>query len=368
MRILMLNYEFPPLGGGASPITGELSTQLALVGHEVDVVTMGFKGLPRTEVHGTLRIFRVPSVRRSAVVCSTPEMATYLPPALWQSLMLNRQRRYDIVHAHFLIPTAPIGVVVGKLCQLPLVVTIHGSDVPGYNPDRFQGGHQLLAPLWRWIVRHTDVIISPSAYLRDLLQQTLPTPVTLIPYGFHRPSQPPTVRKPRILAASRLFPRKGLHHFLDALATIDTTGWEIIIAGDGPARTDLEAQAQRLGIDVQFVGFVKGTALQELYASSEIFVFPSLRDNFAVVLLEAMSAGCAIIASNTAGTPEVVGDAGILVPPTDSSAIAAALRHLMHNPEARNELRYRAEQRIHELSWDVVRAQHESLYRRMLEA
>ncbi|GIV96194.1 MAG: 1,2-diacylglycerol 3-glucosyltransferase [Herpetosiphonaceae bacterium] len=362
----MLNYEYPPLGGGASPITGALAQQLAAAGHQVDVVTMSFRGLPRYESQGCLRVFRVPSWRRSQVSCSTPEMLTYLLPALWRSLRLHKETRYDLIHAHFIIPTSPVGAALRTLHRLPLVVTIHGSDVPGYNPDRFRLGHRLLRPAWRWLARQADALISPSAYLRDLLQTHIQIPVTLIPYGFDSAPPPLVERRRRILAASRLFPRKGIQYLLEALEGIDLEGWEVVIAGDGPSRGELEEQARRLGLPVRFAGFVKGQSLIDLYAGSEIFVFPSLRDNFPVVLLEAMSAGCAVIASNVTGIPEVVGEAGVLVPPANAAALREALLALMRDPVARRRYGEAAQAHIRRFSWPLILAQHESLYRHVL--
>src|SRR6266487_2740390 len=131
----MLNYEYPPLGGGASPITGALAEQLAVAGHDVDVVTMEFLGLPRFEEHGRLRVYRVAAVRRSQVRASTREMLSYLPSALNRSLTLTRERPYDLIHSHFVIPTSIVAALLRRVRGLPSVITIHGSDVPGYNPD-----------------------------------------------------------------------------------------------------------------------------------------------------------------------------------------------------------------------------------------
>ncbi|NTV63542.1 MAG: glycosyltransferase [Oscillochloris sp.] len=367
MRILMLNYEYPPLGGGASPITGALAEQLALAGHTVDVVTMGYKGLPAREEHvaGRLRVLRVPALRASPVRASTPEMASYLLSALPLTLKLIASQRYDLIHAHFLIPTGALAALLKRLTGLPLVVTIHGSDVPGYNPDRFTGGHRLFAPLWRQIVASADAIVSPSQHLAQLLQRSAPAPVTIIPYGFQPPVAQSAPRRQRILFASRLFPRKGAQHLLQALAGIDLRGWEVVIAGDGPLLAELQAQARQLGIDVQFPGFVKGQALLDLYASSAIFVFPSLHDNFPVVLLEALSAGCAVITNNVTGMPEVVGEAGVLVPPTDIAALRAAISSLMADEARRAELGALARERVAAFGWDGILAQHVALYARV---
>jgi glycosyltransferase involved in cell wall biosynthesis len=367
MRILMLNYEYPPLGGGASPITGALCEQLACVGHSVDVVTMGYADLPARELllDARLRVIRVPALRSSPVRASTSEMASYLISALPVALAMAANRRYDLIHAHFLIPTGALAAMLKRLTGLPLVVTIHGSDVPGYNPDRFTGGHRLFGPLWRQIVSSADAIISPSHYLAQLLQRSAPAPVEVIPYGFTPPELGEAQRRQRILFASRLFPRKGAQHMLQALAGVDLTGWEVVIAGDGPLLGALEAQARDLGLDVQFPGFVKGQALQNLYASSAIFVFPSLHDNFPVVLLEALSAGCAVITNDVSGMPEVVGEAGVLVKPKDIAGLRAVIVGLMGDENRRNELGAQARLRVEAFAWDGILARQLELYARV---
>ncbi|MEI7644001.1 MAG: glycosyltransferase family 4 protein [Chloroflexales bacterium] len=367
MRIMMLNYEYPPIGGGASPITRALSEELARAGHAVDVVTMGYRDLPFREVRfdGRLHVFRVPALRASPVRAVTVEMASYILSALPMTLGLAARQRYDVIHAHFLMPTGVLAAVVKQFTGLPLVVTIHGSDVPGYNPDRFKRGHRVLAPLWRQLVRRADAIISPSNYLRSLLQRGADVPVDVIPYGFDLPEAGAVPRRRRILFASRLFPRKGAQHMLQALEGVDLTGWDVIIAGDGPMLGPLQAQAHQLGLDVQFPGFVKGQELQDLYASSAIFVFPSLHDNFPVVLLEALSAGCAVITNNVTGMPEVVGDAGVLVKPHDIAGLRAAIVGLMGDENRRRQLGDMARQRVESFAWGRILAQHLEVYGRV---
>ncbi|MBX0328719.1 glycosyltransferase family 4 protein [Oscillochloris sp. ZM17-4] len=367
MRIMMLNYEYPPIGGGASPITRALSEELARDGHAVDVVTMGYGKLPFREdlIDGRLRVFRVPALRASPVRAITVEMASYVLSALPVALGLAARHRYDLIHAHFLMPTGVLAVALKRLTGLPLVVTIHGSDVPGYNPDRFKRGHRLLAPLWRQIVRQADAIISPSRYLGGLLQRGADVPVDVIPYGFRLPEAGAAPRRRRILFASRLFPRKGAQHMLQALAGVDLTGWDVVIAGDGPMLAPLQEQARQLDLDVQFPGFVKGQELQDLYASSAIFVFPSLHDNFPVVLLEALSAGCAVITNNVTGMPEVVGDAGVLVKPHDIPGLRAAIVGLMGDETWRARLGESARRRVEGFSWGRILAEHLELYGRV---
>ncbi|NCC31089.1 MAG: glycosyltransferase family 1 protein [Chloroflexia bacterium] len=364
MRILMLNYEYPPLGGGAAPVTQALAEHLAFAGHTVDVVTSGYRGLPFREQshHERLCIYRVPAIRRSTVRADVLDMSSYLVSALPWVLFLTRNVRYDLIHTHFLFPTGVVGATVKQITGLPLVVTIHGSDVPGYNPDRFTGGHWLLQPIWKGVVEATDAIISPSAYLGELLQRSSPAHVDIIPYGFDAPPVASLARRQRILFASRLFPRKGAQHLLQALVGLDLAGWEVIIAGDGPMLGELKVLAERLGVVVQFPGFIKGQALQDLYASSAIFVFPSLHDNFPVVLLEALSHGCAIITNNCSGMPEVIGEAGILVEPGNIDDLRVALARLMADTALRTMLSMQAHERLETFAWEGIVEQHLELY------
>jgi glycosyltransferase involved in cell wall biosynthesis len=328
---------------------------------------MGYGKLPFKEqmIEDRLRVFRVPALRRSPVRAVTVEMASYLASAFPTALALAARRRYDLIHAHFLMPTGVLASALKRATGLPLVFTVHGSDVPGYNPDRFKRGHKLLTPVWKTVVRSADAIISPSAYLRELLQKGQAAPVSLIPYGFNAPAPSGVTRRRRILFTSRLFPRKGAQFMLEAVAGLDLSGWEVVIAGDGPMLEPLKEQARRLGLDVQFPGFVKGQALRDLYASSAIFVFPSLHDNFPVVLLEALSHGCAIVTNNCTGMPEVVGEAGLLVKPHDVPGLRSAIARLMGDADLREELGRRAHRRVAELSWERVLEQHLELYGRL---
>src|SRR5690606_17830487 len=135
-------------------------------------------------------------------------------------------------------------------------------------------------------------------------------------------------KRNRILVVTRMFPRKGVQHFVEALAGLQHD-WEVVIAGDGPYLPQLKSQAKRMGLNVNFVGFVQGDTLAARRATSLIFVFPPLQENLPTVLLEAMEAGCAIITTRSDGCAEVTGDAGIAVSPERPYQIHSALVLLM---------------------------------------
>ena len=368
MRILTLNYEFPPIGGGGSPVSHELGRELVAQGHDVDVVTMGFKGLPAREVVDGINVHRVACLRKRADLCKTHEMASFVLAALPKVARLVATQSYDVNHTHFIMPTGLLSRMVKGWAKLPIVVTMHGSDVPGYNPDRFGIEHRLLAPLWRWILHGADHLISPSQYLRQLVDERAEgQPITIIPNGFRyerfRADRP---KERRILVVSRMLPRKGVQHLLAALPGLDLRGFQIDIVGDGPYLPTLRQMAGEQGLPVRFWGWLDNSslALKNLYERASIFAFTSEAENFPVVLLEAMAAGQAIVTCNGTGCPEVVGPDALLVPPRRPDCLARALARLIDNDELRADLGRRARARVEEeFGWQGIARRHVALYR-----
>lgn len=364
MRVLVLNHEFPPVGGGASPMAWQLCRRLAALGHEVDVVTMRYGDLPPFEQREGVRIHRTWALRRRADICHTHEMATYLLGAWPTVRRLLRQRRPQIIHCHFLLPAGPLAWRAGRVAHVPWVVTCHGSDVPGYNPERFGLDHKLLRPAWRALARRAALLISPSESLKRLILAQHPAArVQVIPNGIDLPDYAPVPKERRIVLCSRLLARKGFQYALEAIRTLELD-WQLDVIGDGPFRAELERLAAGSKTPVAFSGWLDrdGPQLRRLYETGSIFIFPSEAENFPIVLLEAMAAGMAIIASSAGGCPEVVGEAALLVPPRDSPAIRRELQKLIASPDLRRNLAEAARRRVRQFAWPSVAEQYLRCY------
>ena len=338
MKILVLNQEYPPIGGGASPVTASLCRHYAQLGHHVDVVTMGFKNLPATETVDRVNIHRVPCWRRRANLCHPHELATFLPAALGRSLALLRRHHHDIIHCHFIIPCGVAALLAGKITQTPYVITAHGSDVPGFNSDRFQLIHRFTRPPLQVICRHAAALTAPSTFLQNLIHQRIGCyPIHQIPNGidptrFSRASQ--TAKQNIILATGRLLPRKGFQTLIRAVHDL-ALPYEVHIAGDGPYRTHLEELARNSQTPVIFHGWIEPNRPEfyRLYQQAAIYVLPSAQENASVALLEAMAAGCAVVTSNVSGCPETVADAGELIDFDDHQHLRQILQHWSQHPE-----------------------------------
>jgi glycosyltransferase involved in cell wall biosynthesis len=368
VQILKTSYEYPPLGGGGAKVVHGLATRLAARGHTVGLVTMGFRGLPATQIDDGVHVQRISKTRLRISTCSFIEMIPYVLLAPLHLIKRCRAERYVVNHTHFIFPGGIISYVLKRFTGLPYVITAHGSDVPHYNPNRFRYLHRLLRPLWRKIVADADLILCPSKSIEDLIKVAAPQARThIIPNAIDTDKFKPREKNPRsLLVVTRMFERKGVQYTLRALAEMRGQ-FDINIVGDGPYLPTLKSLAKELGVEARFWGHIANDSqeLKDLYETAAIFVFTSEAENFPIVLLEAMIAGAAIITSSGTGCAEVVADAGILVPVRDSQAIKQALMQLEGNPRQARELGVAARERvIARFSWDGVIEQHLEVYGR----
>jgi len=365
MRILVLNYEYPPLGGGAAPVCEQLCRHFAAMGHGVEVVTMGFRGLPARESRDGVQITRVPALRKCQATCETPEMLSYVLSAFPRVVSRLRRNLFDIIHVHFVIPTGLLACMATRFRKTPYVITAHGSDIPGYNPDRFKKEHRITTPLLKIIMKRAAALTSPSQFLRALMLEACgPFDIRHIPNGIDLDRFLPKPKQKRILMTGRLLPRKGFQHVLQALQGVETD-FEVHIAGDGPIRAELEAMAKTLAVKVVFHGWLDNNSqeLKDLYETSAIFCLPSERENASISLLEAMAAGMALITSNVTGCHETVGDAGFVVPPKDPGALRPLLEKLMASESLTAECATKARERVVEkFDWRKISSQYLGLF------
>ncbi|MDF1585486.1 glycosyltransferase family 4 protein [Marinimicrococcus flavescens] len=367
MRLLTLTCEYPPVGGGGATACRILCEALVRAGHAIDVVTAGMADLPATEEIGGVRVHRVPGVRRWRHYSNAVEQASFVLPMYRRAAGLLGRYRHDLCHCHFVVPTGAVASALLHRHGLPYVLTAHGSDVPGYNPDRFAFLHGLIAPAWRHILAGAAAVTSPSMFLAGLLDQRMQLDVEVLPNPFELPRGVAAERGRRVLAVSRLVERKGLQHLIAAMGALDTD-WELIVAGDGPLLPELRRQAAEAGVRASFLGFVPREELAGLYAGAGLFVMPSLRENFPMVLLEAMAAGCAVVSTDAEGCAEVVGNAARLVPAGDVLALGRAIETLSRDAAHRQELGREAQRRARSFGADEVAGRFAALFARCLAA
>jgi glycosyltransferase involved in cell wall biosynthesis len=366
MKILMLCYEFPPLGGGGSRVVHGLSKELARQGQQVDLVTMGFRGLPGVEQFNGLRVYRVSNLRIATYKCTVPEAACHLVLAVHKAKQLARRENYDVVHSHFILPDGLIAWLLNKQFHLDYVITAHGSDVPGYNPHRLKLAHKVVTPIWMRITQDAMQVVCPSRILQDLvIKHNGFARTVVIPYGFSATRfEIDGKRQKRILVVTRMLKRKGVQYLLEAVKGL-ALDHEIHIVGDGPYLPVLKRLANQTKTYIKFWGWLDNFSpeLKQLFETSRIFVLTSEAENFPVALMEAMAAGLAIITTRDTGCAEVVGETAILVRAKEVNELRDALLRLTSDNNLCLRLGTGARHRIKEqFSWDAVAKQYMNLY------
>lgn len=362
MNLLLINYEFPPLGGGSASATANLARHLAAAGEAVTVLTGGYADLPSREEKDGYTLIRVPSPRR-AVDRSTPfEMSGFAVAATLRAV--TGRMRPDVAIAFFGFPSGPVAATLRLLRGTPYIVSLRGGDVPGHQPEQLARAHRLMRPLLTGVWRRAAGVVAPSDGLRRLAETSAPdVPVTVIPNGVDTDVFCPASkmgmrsRQPRLLYVGRVSEEKGLGDILPALCMVKDSAWTLDIVGDGPLRPDLERRVADAGLGgrVQFRGWRAREDMPEVYRHADIFIFPSRGEGLPNTVLEAMASALPVVAVRAMGTDEAVvhEETGYLVPMGDAGAFAARLAAVLADESLRDKLGQAGRQRAAQFfSWE----------------
>lgn len=379
MRILIVNYEFPPLGGGGANATRYLARELVRRGHTLDVLTSRCFGLSAQETVDGATVYRVPVWRRRIDFCSVREMATFLASALPKAVALAMRHRYDLVHVCFGVPCGPIGWLLKRTHGLPYLIRMGGGDIPGFKPYGYARHYRWAAPIVKYLWGDADALVVVSADLEERVRRIHPSVTPLvIPNGVDldefSPARRPTAAGPvTILTVSRLISRKRVDVLLTATVRLKArtaVPFRIDIVGDGVDRPFLESLTDTLGLRdlVRFRGTVRHDELPDVYRSGDIFVLTSLAEGMPNVLLEALATGLPLVATDTGGSLELIIPEvnGFIVPKEDPEALARVLQRLLEDPALRAASGRKSRAHAQQFSWAAVAARTEDLYERIV--
>lgn len=336
MRILVLNYEFPPVGGGGGRVAEDICIGLARNGHSVRVQTAHFKGLPKVERKNGYTIYRSWSLRRHAHTCSVWEMAAYLLTNLIPSLKHAFVWKPDVIHVHFAVPTGVLGWVVSRVTGIPYVLSTQLGDVPGGVPDQTDHLFRVVKPLTNPIWKDAAAVTVPSEHIRRLALSSYGRTIETVPNGMDLGSvtqSPPEPNNPkRLVFAGRFNPQKNLLFLVKILKRISDLPWEMEMLGDGPLRSEIVEAVKEAGLEkrVHFRGWVEPETVESVMSSSDILFLPSLSEGLPVVGVRALASGLAIVGSDVGGIDDCVENSvnGFLCPVNDVDAFETAFRKM----------------------------------------
>lgn len=312
MKILVLNYEFPPVGGGGGQACADLCRGLAERGHQMIVITTLAPGLPRREDLGSCQVQRVFTGRRSLFRASFAAMAGYVIGAFLPGLGQVLRWRPDLIHAHFAVPTGALALALSSLTGTPYVVTAHLGDVPGGVPEKTDRWFRRVYPLTPRIWRRAAAVVAVSEYTRQLAQRHYPVRIDVIPNGIPLEERSTDVeglhQPPRMIFVGRFQPQKNLPFLVDLLARVKDLPWTMVFAGDGPQRAEVEARLQGYGLTerVHMLGWVSREEVDRQMRASDVLLMPSRAEGLPVVGLQALACGLALVVSRVGGLSELV--------------------------------------------------------------
>jgi len=369
-KICMVTACYPPSRGGIEKSVNELTHYLLKKGHQIQIITSS-RGLDPTnfyhEEQGNLEITRYPETRFFFDCPINPKIAAHV-------LRCN----YDVLHVHGVTPTiSDMAIVLGKIKRRPVVLTYHYSPVPDYG--RRCG--RFLSKLYMKIIDPVVVNLSDSAVvatksfakanssLKNILKK-----IVIVPLGVDALIKGASLNefddetKINVLFVGQLKKYKGIRYLLKAIELLSEESFplNLTIVGGGPERRSLETYARNLGVNANFTGILSDELIRSYYSDADIFVLPSIsgREGFGLVILEAMSYGKLVIATDIPGPNEIVknGYNGILVPPRDPAAIAKAIKKLASDSELRRTLSINARETAEGFSWEKVGERYEIIY------
>lgn len=397
--VVMVATSYPRFpGDGVGSFMEPIAKGVAARGHEVHLVapwhpaiTRGreeqgvyfhffrYAPIPSLNVFGYASGLRADTRLRSAAWMAAPAA---LAAGWFKALRVAQKRRATIMHAHWVIPGGVIGALAAR--RLPLVVSLHGSDV--FVAER----HPLIGRVARSVFARASWVTacSDDLHQRALALGAAPASTETVPYGVdvRRFAPDPAARAgvraryglgdaPVVFSAGRLVSKKGFEGLIDAVARVrqSVPGARLLIAGDGDLREALTTRAARLEQPV-LVGNQSQDAIARFAAAADVVAVPSVHDeagnvdglpNFA---LEALATGTPVVASRVGGLPQAIehGVSGLLVAERDVHALADALAALLTDPAGRRRLGEAARASVaRNFSWETVAERFDGIYTRV---
>jgi glycosyltransferase involved in cell wall biosynthesis len=370
----MLNYEFPPIGGGAANAHRCLLQQYAGSSDlKVDVLTSAPKpGFFTESFADNVTIYKVGLHKKELHFWRKTEVIEWLFKAKFHYRKLLRENDYDLAHAFFGFPT-------GWLCyrtanKLPYIISLRGSDVPGEHA-RLKLDYKILGPVFGAIWKKAAALVTPSEGLKNRALKFLPSAaIEIIPNGvdLERFGPAETAREPqvlRLLTVGRLSVTKRMEFLIDAVEILHRDGCDVhfTIVGGGQLQQKLKqiVSEKNLGNIIEFTGRIDTEDMPQVYRKNDIFISASCTEGMSNAMLEAMASSLPIITTRCEGTEELIADNGLVVENANAEEIAKAVKTLADDRQLYKQMSIAARSHAEKFTWGRVAEKYLTLYERL---
>ena len=403
MKVCLLTHGYPCFPTDTTaPFIESIAETLQEHGVDVTVLTPDTQKLHRTATdHNvnlqTYRYFfprRLQQLGYSNTLVNDCKMKKYvylLAPFMFLSgifhlIRFYDKQRFDVIHAHWLLPNGFIGAIAAKWCQVPLVLTVHGSDlfVAKLNP--------FFKWMSKWTLKQTVKVTSSSPTFLQMVETlgAAKEKQCLVNHGTTPAEFPPaehqqlvdlrqTLSIPEdhliVFSLGRIVLKKGFEYLIQALPQIreKVPNVTVIIGGDGSDLPRLKSIAKEQGVSeyIRFPGTISRADVSVYFHLSDIFTLPAVFDpkgnvdGCPIVIMEAMACGKPVVVTDISGIPEAVlhDETGFLVGEKDPDALATAIVSLLTDSEKRTRFGSAGQQRLlHELTWEKTIQQFIDIY------
>ena len=340
MKILMANYEFPPIGGGGANANLALLREFAGRDDiEVDLITSGAR-FSCSRFADNITVHTIGIRKKELHYWRKREVIEWLIKAGPYYRKLIEGGDYDLAHAFFGFPT-------GWLCwrnagKLPYIISLRGSDVPGQNP-RLKIDYNLLSPVFKWIWNRSVCLAACSEGLKQRALNFMDTDkIEVIPNGVNLEEFRPAKQKPemtplRLITVGRLSETKRVDKLIRAIETFKKQDIHLIltIVGTGALIKQLEQMVsdRNLNDQIEMTGRVSPEQMPELYENAHIYVSATMQEGMSNAMLEAMASGLPIVTTRCEGVEELIDGNGIVLDDAEPESFAAAIKSLSSNPD-----------------------------------
>jgi len=377
LNLLMLNYEFPPIGGGAGNAHLSLLKEYARYSDllKIDMLTSGPQpGFTVEDFAENITIYKVGVHKKNLHYWRKIEVLEWLLKARFHYRKLLRENDYDLVHAFFGFPT-------GWLCYrsaglLPYIISLRGSDVPGKHA-RLKLDYKILGPaLFKPIWKKAAALVACSRGLKNRALDFLPlVTIDVIPNGveldrFHPAETGKRTDILNLITVGRLSVTKRVEMLMAAVEILHKGGCKVrlTVVGGGQMEQNLRriVLERDLGDIIEITGRIPPEKMPQVYRQNDIYVSASMQEGMSNAMLEAMASALPIITTRCEGVEELIKDNGIVVESPKAEEIAKAVKNLADDRKAYSRMSAAAGKQAESFGWDKVALSYIEQYRKIL--
>ena len=383
LKVLMVNYEFPPIGGGGGTTTRFVAKYMSRLGVDVDVITAKPGKDDFFNHPDGFNLYYVGPTKNKISGTHIPELAKFALTLIYYSKQIIERSKPDLIHCFFTLPSGSFGLYSKKIYKIPYMVSALGADVPGFNIGdwRLNAYHISTKFISKSIWKNSSYVVANSKSLQETCKRFSPKhDIKVITNGVDTEIFYPAKNKDfsrskevNILFVSRLMLQKGVDTLIktcDILNQRGITNYKLTVVGEGHLKSLMFSLIDKYNLrgKINYLGWKDLEDLPEIYRSGDIFILPSVMEGMSSVVLQAMASGLPIVASRVKGFEEVLEENvnGLFAEYNNPGQFANALGKLIESSELREQMSRNSFERSKQFSWETISKQYLELYEKSI--